>query len=398
MILEKLFPARHLPHVSGWYFRVLLINAIQLAIVLFGLYTWEKWLSGHSLLKLGSLVSSPFISGTLAYLVNTWIMYWWHYARHQIPFLWRWLHQIHHSAARIEVITSFYKHPLEILLDAWIMALLAYPVLGLSKEASVYMSVYSALGEYVYHMNLKTPRWFGWIFQRPESHCLHHQRYRRVTTPNYGDIPLWDILNNTFENPDTSTKEVETGYKESDEVRLGEMLMGHEVYLQSEDQGSWTFSDVCQWLIILLGFVSSWGFIVQSPTVKQVGFLSTASPLPLVFSAYQGMETFATTFDLTVVYPDGSFRQEKLTRELYAQLKGPYNRRNIYGVLFSYGPFFEDPRLLKLRDHGFHYAFCHGGPLAQDFELGDHVQSVTINIKTKTKGKEEFSKNIIVNC
>ena len=44
----------------------------------------------------------------LGYLAITFIYYWWHRWRHQSDFLWRWLHQVHHSAQRIEVITCFY--------------------------------------------------------------------------------------------------------------------------------------------------------------------------------------------------------------------------------------------------------------------------------------------------
>jgi sterol desaturase/sphingolipid hydroxylase (fatty acid hydroxylase superfamily) len=51
----------------------------------------------------------------LGYFVITFVYYWWHRWRHEVPFLWRWLHQVHHSPARIEIITSFYKHPLEML-------------------------------------------------------------------------------------------------------------------------------------------------------------------------------------------------------------------------------------------------------------------------------------------
>ena len=57
-------------------------------------------------------------AAALGYLAITFVFYWWHRARHEVPLLWRWLHQVHHSAARIEVATSFYKHPVEILLNS----------------------------------------------------------------------------------------------------------------------------------------------------------------------------------------------------------------------------------------------------------------------------------------
>src|SRR5207302_3060906 len=39
---------------------------------------------------------------------------------------------IHHSPSRIEVVTSFHKHPIEILSDAMLSAVVLHPLLGSS--------------------------------------------------------------------------------------------------------------------------------------------------------------------------------------------------------------------------------------------------------------------------
>src|SRR5260370_10151383 len=57
----------------------------------------------------------------------------------------------------------------------------------------------SGLAELVYHWNVKTPHWLGYIFQRPESHCIHHQE--GVHAFNYSDLPMWDMLFGTYRNP-----------------------------------------------------------------------------------------------------------------------------------------------------------------------------------------------------
>ena len=49
------------------------------------------------------------------------------------------------------------------------------------------------------HTNIRTPHWLGYIVQRPESHSIHHQR--GVHAFNYGDIPLFDMIFGTFQNP-----------------------------------------------------------------------------------------------------------------------------------------------------------------------------------------------------
>lgn len=55
------------------------------------------------------------------------------------------------------------------------------------------------MGEFFYHTNVRTPRWVGFVFQRPEMHRIHHQRNRHKN--NYGDITWWDMLFGTYENP-----------------------------------------------------------------------------------------------------------------------------------------------------------------------------------------------------
>ena len=66
----------------------------------------------------GRRTGSATIGGAIVgYLAITFVYYWWHRWRHESPFLWRWFHQVHHSPQRIEIITSFYKHPLEIVAE-----------------------------------------------------------------------------------------------------------------------------------------------------------------------------------------------------------------------------------------------------------------------------------------
>ena len=61
-----------------------------------------------------------------------------------------------------------------------------FGVLGISVESHTWLSCLCALGEYFYHVNLRTPQWIGYIFQRPESHRWHHIECRlRVQRRSY---------------------------------------------------------------------------------------------------------------------------------------------------------------------------------------------------------------------
>jgi sterol desaturase/sphingolipid hydroxylase (fatty acid hydroxylase superfamily) len=224
-LLERMVPGWRLPRVRGWWWRVLAINGAQLAVVLIAGFSWERWLSGASIFGLSQHVS-PAAGGLIAYFIATFVFYWWHRARHESPLLWRLFHQIHHSPQRLEVITSFYKHPVEMVVNSIIGSLLVYALLGLSPEAGAVYTLCTALGEFFYHTNVTTPRWVGWFFQRPEMHRIHHQHGRHRN--NYGDITWWDMLFGTFENPKEFTRSC--GFDDAREQRLGEMLRWRDVH------------------------------------------------------------------------------------------------------------------------------------------------------------------------
>ena len=173
-VLERVIPGWPLPRVRKWPLRVLLINGAQLAVVLLAGISWERWLSSASVFHLSQRVGNV-SAGLIAYFIATFIFYWWHRMRHESDFLWRIFHQIHHSAQRLEVITSFYKHPIEMVVNSVIGSLLVYTLLGLSLEAAAVYTLCTALGEFFYHANVRTPHWVGWFFQRPEMHRIHHE-------------------------------------------------------------------------------------------------------------------------------------------------------------------------------------------------------------------------------
>ncbi len=223
--VERAIPGWPLPKVRTWPLRVVAVNLIQIAIVLLAGVTWEKWLSSASLFKLEAHVG-PTAGGFIAYFIATFIFYWWHRWRHENDFLWRMFHQIHHSPQRLEVITSFYKHPAEMVVNSMLGSLLVYTTLGLSLEGGAVYTACTAIGEFYYHTNIRTPRWVGFFFQRPEMHRIHHQHERHKN--NYGDITWWDMLFGTYENPKDWTHTC--GFDDEKEQRLLQMLAWKDVH------------------------------------------------------------------------------------------------------------------------------------------------------------------------
>lgn len=195
--VERVRPGRLWPRVPGWWARALALNTVQVGSVYLSGVAFDGFLLAHRPFELDGLSAST--GGLVGYLALTFVFYFWHRARHTSSFLWRVFHQVHHSPQRIEVITSFYKHPVEIVVNAVLSSAVLYLGCGLGPEAATNAVLLSGLAELVYHWNVATPYWLGFVFQRPESHCVHHQEGHH--RDNFADLPLWDMLFGTFDNP-----------------------------------------------------------------------------------------------------------------------------------------------------------------------------------------------------
>ena len=227
---ERVRPGRALPYVRGWYVRAGLMNVMQVALIGIGGLVWNRYFREHALLDLGYW-QSPVIEGAFYWVVGTFVFYWWHRLRHASGF-WLVFHQVHHSPSRIEVLTSFYKHPIEIAADSFFAGFFIYYVFGGSALAGAWTSFFGATGEYFYHSNIRTPKWVGLFIQRPEHHSVHHQL--DVHKYNFGDLTIWDRLFGTFKEADDFAERC--GFPGNNEERLPEMLAFKDVYEKSSSE------------------------------------------------------------------------------------------------------------------------------------------------------------------
>ena len=224
LLWERILPGRNLPNSKGWYFRSIGINLVQLGITLATGKLWLFLLSGQTLLNLSD-IGSPLLQGFIGWFIGTFVFYWWHRLRHKNGF-WLAFHQIHHSASRIEILTSFYKHPLEIFVNSFITAFILFPILGCSILGSIWYNFFAATGEYFYHANVKTPKWLRFFVQTPELHSIHHQI--DVHKYNFSDIPIWDRLFGTYK--DSIEFSDRCGFPKENERKIWKMLVFKDVY------------------------------------------------------------------------------------------------------------------------------------------------------------------------
>lgn len=156
-----------------------------------------------------------------------------HRAYHRYPLLWR-IHQLHHAPQRMDMAGSVVFTPVEVINNVVLSLAMTVFVLGLDPLAAAIAGYIAAFYGMFQHFNVRTPRWLGYLIQRPESHSVHHRRGFHAY--NYSDFPLWDILWGTFRNPGEFHGEV--GFEREESMRLGAMLLGKDVNAATLGPGS----------------------------------------------------------------------------------------------------------------------------------------------------------------
>ena len=190
------------------------------------LFIPSAYLKSHSVLDLSGLGLWGLPVGVLA---TTLFGYWLHRAEHRFAWLWRATHQLHHSPVRVDLLGAFYAHPLEVAVKVALSTLVGAFLLGLVPLVTAAVGLVTAALSMFQHWNIHTPRALGYFVQRPESHCLHHER--DVHARNFGDLPLWDMVFGTFHNPQRFEGTV--GFDGSRSTRLVEMLLMRDVNRQT---------------------------------------------------------------------------------------------------------------------------------------------------------------------
>ena len=149
-------------------------------------------------------------------------------------------------------------------------------------------------------------------------------------------------------------------------------------------------------LVILIGSLSMIGTVTSVDAVKGIGFMSTASPLPLVFSKFRGVENFSSDYYMDIRFRNGQMTSMKITPEIYDRAKGPYNRRNPYGAVLAYGPMLTKPNEIILRDKVMQYSACGQGSFMREIGVTEPIEHINVTVKSKTVAKPVW--NFEVNC
>jgi hypothetical protein len=118
--------------------------------------------------------------------------------------------------------------------------------------------------------------------------------------------------------------------------------------------------------------------LVRAEGARNAAASTAAAPYPKVFCAKDGYEAFAMNFELTGEDEHGGAHVVSMTPETYARMRGPYNRRNVYGAALAFAPVL-DP---AVRDEVVDYAFHRDGGLRRALGLPP-LRKLTIRITPK---------------
>ena len=141
---------------------------------------------------------------------------------------------------------------------------------------------------------------------------------------------------------------------------------------------------ILYYAIVLIGFLQIIGYVTKVKTIRNLGVVTAASPLPIVFTEVKGVETFASDFYFRWNSNTSQSNEIKVTPEVYSKLKGPYNRRNIFGAAIAYGPVLPKEIWHPILNYG----LCND-ILINELSIPIDKESFSLYIKTRTKGRND---------
>ncbi|MEM7665506.1 MAG: sterol desaturase family protein [Pseudomonadota bacterium] len=222
-VIDRVLPARPQPDRPFWRTRGVIGFVLYYAIAFTTPVLWDGLLARHMLFDASPLPIWAQVAG--GYLLFNLGMYAWHRSMHESDTLWRFVHQTHHSAERVDIWGAYWFHPIDMAGWALLGSLVLVGVFGISAEAGVVINLIGSFMAMFTHANIKTPHWLGYFIARPEMHAVHHER--DVHRYNYADLPWFDMLFGTYRNPRVAP--TKAGIIDGGSDRIGDLLIGRKV-------------------------------------------------------------------------------------------------------------------------------------------------------------------------
>lgn len=144
-----------------------------------------------------------------------------HYLMHKVSFLWE-FHKIHHSATKLNPLTQYRIHPIELIINNIRSILVFGFITGIFDYISaneinkllflgvnVFSFFFYILGANLRHSHVKLsyPKFFEYFFISPYQHQIHHSIEKKHYNKNLGSkLAIWDWIFGTLVLSDKKKK------------------------------------------------------------------------------------------------------------------------------------------------------------------------------------------------
>lgn len=206
LVLEWRFPLRATVEPKGR--RIVrnltlaaLSGAVGLLIQIPLLVPLSRWVATQRIGLLNLTPLPPAVHAIASVVLLDYTLWWWHWASHRVPFLWR-FHLVHHVDRDMDTSTAlrfhFGEHVLSVLYrGAQIAFIGASPLAVWMWQLILFASIL------FHHANLELPirleRWLVRLVVTPRMHGIHHSDRFHETDSNWSSmLSWWDFLHGTL--------------------------------------------------------------------------------------------------------------------------------------------------------------------------------------------------------
>jgi sterol desaturase/sphingolipid hydroxylase (fatty acid hydroxylase superfamily) len=165
----------------------------------------------------------------LAIVLLDYTLWWWHWANHRVPFLWR-FHLVHHVDRDMDASTALRFHFGELALSIPVRAAQMI-VIGVDPR-SLWLWQTILFGSILFHhANFRLPfpleRVLARLVVTPRMHGIHHSNREDETNSNWSSLlSVWDFVHRTFrlDVPDERITIGVPAYPNAEDVTIGKIL------------------------------------------------------------------------------------------------------------------------------------------------------------------------------
>lgn len=156
-------------------------------------------------------------------------LWWWHWASHRVPFIWR-FHLVHHIDRDLDASTALRFHFGELALSIPVRAMQML-LIGVDRQ-NLWLWQTILFGSILFHhANVRLPlaveRVLARLIVTPRMHGIHHSDREDQTNSNWSSLlSIWDFVHRTFrfDVPDTRIVIGVPAYRDQRDITIGRIL------------------------------------------------------------------------------------------------------------------------------------------------------------------------------